>query len=104
MLQGSNLVPMNILPTNVTKETITDLVDYAVDSNMNMIRIWGGGLYPVSCLGLASGPKCAGLLYVLHGLMYLPDACMPNELTCLTHILSTGPFSVHVTYAVTAGD
>ena len=39
---------MNVLPTNVTKVMIHDVLDYALESNMNMVRVWGGGMYPVS--------------------------------------------------------
>lgn len=47
-IKGANLVPLHVLPTNVTTDMIADLLQYALDSNMNMIRIWGGGMYPVS--------------------------------------------------------
>ncbi|WIA22744.1 hypothetical protein OEZ86_009703 [Tetradesmus obliquus] len=47
-MKGANLVPLHILPTNVSKAAIHELMQYALQSNMNMIRIWGGGLYPVS--------------------------------------------------------
>jgi hypothetical protein len=47
-MKGANLVPLHILPTNVSKAAIHDLMKYALQSNMNMIRIWGGGMYPVS--------------------------------------------------------
>lgn len=46
-MKGANLVPLHILPTNVSKDMIHDLLKYALESNMNMIRIWGGGMYPV---------------------------------------------------------
>jgi beta-mannosidase len=47
-MKGANLVPLHILPNNVSKAAIHDLMQYALQSNMNMIRIWGGGMYPVS--------------------------------------------------------
>uniref|UniRef100_A0A383W609 beta-mannosidase n=1 Tax=Tetradesmus obliquus TaxID=3088 RepID=A0A383W609_TETOB len=49
-MKGANLVPLHILPTNVSKAAIHELMQYALQSNMNMIRIWGGGLYPVDDL------------------------------------------------------
>jgi hypothetical protein len=47
-MKGANLVPLHILPTNVSKAAVHELLQYALQSNMNMIRIWGGGMYPVS--------------------------------------------------------
>jgi hypothetical protein len=55
-MKGANLVPQSVLPTNVTAANIADLLQYALDSNMNMIRVWGGGMYPVRVVG---GCKCS---------------------------------------------
>lgn len=44
--KGSNLIPLNILPENIDNEKrIRRVIDDAVNSNMNMIRVWGGGAY-----------------------------------------------------------
>jgi hypothetical protein len=46
--KGANLIPFHVLSTAVTERGVRDLLQSAVDANMNMIRIWGGGLYQVS--------------------------------------------------------
>jgi hypothetical protein len=45
--KGANLIPFHVLSTAVTVRGVRDLLQSAVDANMNMIRIWGGGLYQV---------------------------------------------------------
>ncbi|XP_064488167.1 beta-mannosidase-like isoform X2 [Ornithodoros turicata] len=43
--KGSNWIPADILPERVTKEYLTYLLQSAKFANMNMLRIWGGGIY-----------------------------------------------------------
>ncbi len=43
--KGANWIPQDALGSNVTPEATRDLLQSAVDANMNMIRIWGGGRY-----------------------------------------------------------
>jgi hypothetical protein len=43
--KGSNIIPMNILSTNVTEEMIRKTMDLAITGRMNMLRVWGGGWY-----------------------------------------------------------
>ncbi len=43
--KGANWIPADALVSRVTPESIEDLLQSAVDANMNMIRIWGGGFY-----------------------------------------------------------
>ena len=43
---GANMIPADILPTRATPERYADLVNSAVAAHMNMIRVWGGGIYP----------------------------------------------------------
>lgn len=45
-MKGANYVPQDNFVTRVTPEKQNKLIDRAKQSNMNMIRIWGGGLYP----------------------------------------------------------
>ena len=44
--KGSNFIPSHILPElsyNIT--SVKNLLTSAKDANMNMLRVWGGGLY-----------------------------------------------------------
>ena len=44
--KGANVVPMDMFPGNIRQGTIDSLVDDAATCNMNMLRVWGGGIYP----------------------------------------------------------
>lgn len=44
-MKGANIIPQDVFLPNVTKERYEKLVDVAVESNMNMLRVWGGGIY-----------------------------------------------------------
>ncbi|MBQ7861531.1 MAG: glycoside hydrolase family 2 protein [Clostridia bacterium] len=44
-IKGANFIPGDSLPTRYTKDNIEYLLDTALYSNMNMLRIWGGGYY-----------------------------------------------------------
>lgn len=43
--RGANWIPADALFSRVTREGVRDLLQSAVDANMNMIRVWGGGFY-----------------------------------------------------------
>ncbi len=43
--RGANWIPADSFPTRITKEKYRQLVGSARDANMNMLRIWGGGIY-----------------------------------------------------------
>lgn len=43
--KGANWVPADVLPERATAENITDLLRSAKEANMNMLRVWGGGIY-----------------------------------------------------------
>ena len=43
--KGANWIPADALPSRITPEKTRDLLQSAVDANMNMIRVWGGGRY-----------------------------------------------------------
>lgn len=45
-MKGSNQIPINILPEKGQDKTvIKKLLNSAKISNMNMLRVWGGGVY-----------------------------------------------------------
>jgi beta-mannosidase len=43
--KGANWIPADALPAAITKTRIDALLSAAVEANMNMIRVWGGGFY-----------------------------------------------------------
>ena len=44
-IRGANIIPTDSFITRTTIQNITYLLTQAVKSNMNMLRIWGGGVY-----------------------------------------------------------
>lgn len=44
--RGSNLIPMEELEGRLDAVAHAILVDSAADANMNMMRVWGGGIFP----------------------------------------------------------
>jgi beta-mannosidase len=44
-MKGVNYIPQDIFLTRVTDQKYEDILESAVDANMNMIRVWGGGIY-----------------------------------------------------------
>ncbi|XMO86761.1 glycoside hydrolase family 2 protein [Algibacter sp. AS12] len=44
-IKGANYIPNDSFLTRVTKEDYKKVVEDAVNANMNMLRVWGGGIY-----------------------------------------------------------
>lgn len=44
-MKGANYIPQDSFITRPTAETYRKLIDNTVAANMNMLRIWGGGIY-----------------------------------------------------------
>ena len=44
-LKGANYIPQHSFITEITEQNYLDIVGMAVESNMNMLRVWGGGIY-----------------------------------------------------------
>ncbi|MDG5491697.1 glycoside hydrolase family 2 protein [Psychroserpens sp. SPM9] len=44
-MKGANYIPQNSMQNKVTKAHYNQLLNDAVDANMNMLRVWGGGIY-----------------------------------------------------------
>ncbi len=44
-MKGANWIPADALAGAITPDMCRDLLQSAVDANMNMIRVWGGGRY-----------------------------------------------------------
>lgn len=43
--RGANWIPADALPGRISPQEVRGLLQSAIDANMNMIRIWGGGRY-----------------------------------------------------------
>jgi len=43
--KGANWIPIKILLPEITREDYRKLLQDTVDANMNMLRVWGGGIY-----------------------------------------------------------
>ena len=44
-MKGGNWIPCDIFPSRVSRETYADLLGSCAAAGMNMIRVWGGGIY-----------------------------------------------------------
>lgn len=44
-MKGANYIPQNSFQNNVTYQQYKKLLSDVVESNMNMLRVWGGGIY-----------------------------------------------------------
>ncbi len=47
--KGANWIPADNFLPRVTPEKYQRLLDFAVQANMNMLRVWGGGIYEDPC-------------------------------------------------------
>jgi beta-mannosidase len=43
--KGGNWIPADSFPTRITRARYRQLIESARDANMNMLRVWGGGIY-----------------------------------------------------------
>ena len=43
--KGANWIPADAMPARHTRERLDELLSSAVEANMNMLRVWGGGQY-----------------------------------------------------------
>ncbi len=43
--KGGNLAPLHSLPERATKAMVDELLDFATSAHMNVLRVWGQGLY-----------------------------------------------------------
>ncbi|WFE91488.1 glycoside hydrolase family 2 protein [Roseibium porphyridii] len=42
---GANWIPDDCFPARITRDRLAERITQAKDANMNMLRIWGGGIY-----------------------------------------------------------
>jgi beta-mannosidase len=43
--KGANWIPADSFPTRISKDKYRQLLESVRDTNMNMLRVWGGGIY-----------------------------------------------------------
>ena len=43
--KGANWIPNDCFPARITRERLRERLTQACDANMNMLRVWGGGVY-----------------------------------------------------------
>ncbi len=43
---GANLIPFDQILPRITKDYVENILEACVKSNFNVVRVWGGGLYP----------------------------------------------------------
>jgi len=68
--RGANFVPMDQFEGRLTDESHRNLVQSAATSNMNMIRIWGGGSIPPDSFYDACDE--AGIM-IFHDMMFVEE-------------------------------
>ena len=44
-MKGADYIPNDIFPSRVTPEKYEKIIQSAADANINMLRVWGGGIY-----------------------------------------------------------
>ena len=44
-MKGANYIPNDVFPARVTDEQYRRVIETTKESNMNMLRVWGGGIY-----------------------------------------------------------
>ncbi len=44
-VKGANLPPLHSLPEGATTAMVDETLEFAAQSHMNMLRIWGQGMY-----------------------------------------------------------
>ncbi len=47
--KGANWIPSDSILTRMTRKTYADILGSAAAANMNMLRVWGGGIYEQDC-------------------------------------------------------
>lgn len=68
--RGANFVPMDQLEGRLTDEAHRLLVQSAASANMNMIRVWGGGMVPPSAFYDACDEQ--GIM-IYHDMMFVEE-------------------------------
>lgn len=46
--KGGNYIPQHVFPSKVSKHDVTSMIEQMNLANFNMVRVWGGGYYPMN--------------------------------------------------------
>jgi len=72
---GANMIPMDMMEGRYSAEAVVRLVTSAQEANMNILRVWGGGIYQSP----AFYDTCDALgIMVLHDIMYAQNGHSPK--------------------------
>ena len=44
-MKGANYIPQQMMESKIDRKRYSELIDDVVSANMNMLRVWGGGIY-----------------------------------------------------------
>ena len=73
---GANMIPVDNMEGRYSAEAVTRLVTSAADANMNILRVWGGGIYQSP----AFYDACDALgVLVLHDIQYAQNGHSPKD-------------------------
>jgi beta-mannosidase len=73
---GANMIPVDMLEGRYSAEAVTRLVASAAEARMNILRVWGGGIYQSP----AFYDACDALgLLVLHDIQYAQNGHSPKD-------------------------
>lgn len=75
-VRGANVIPPRLIPSEITDADWLLIVKQAVDLNMNMLRVWAGGIYPPESFFTAC--DTAGIM-VWQDLMFAQMAPLDDE-------------------------
>ena len=69
------MIPVDELEGRYAADAVTRMVQSAADANMNMLRVWGGGIYQVA----AFYDACDRLgILILHDMQFAQDGHSPR--------------------------
>jgi beta-mannosidase len=107
--KGANWIPADTFNDRVDSARLDWLLQSAVDANMNMVRVWGGGFYqPDEFYELCDAKGTFTVLTILAlyppyctrtvpTILYPPHCTVPTILHCTLHTVLYPPYCTHHT-------
>ena len=89
-IKGANIVPLDMFPSRVTKQQYTNIIAAAKAANMNMLRVWGGGIYENE--DFYNACDAAGIL-VWQDFMFA-NSMLPNDTSFLQNVQQEATYQV----------